>query len=614
MSQQSRFDVEGTQAKVIALSDAAPGKTSSRRREAIVFLGTVAIVLAVYLLPFGLTRRITGPKGISPIFAPDTYLYLTFSRLHHPAPRMVENVWYGVSVPRVEQAYAAFRGGPAMLGLVLRLSPSSAVAVPLWTAIWVSLCALAFWWFLRAFLSDSMFLSAWVALVALVNLARAPDLVAGILHPSQYAHFMDANLPWLRLLYPQVAVPLVLLYFGCFLQALRGQRRAWVAMAAVQAITVWIFPYATLWMAMTTAFAALLAWAYRCPVSLRVLAAYAAVCALLDAAILLSIGGLMRGGSSGATSVIMANPFLHLVTGKTFLTLVALTLAAGTLRFRDRRMQALVAGLGAANALLLIADAVLPVTLQVASHANYFVQTSTVILLALLAVHWWSSPAAGKLVHALAVVVIVGSVLAGARVAYGISAYSARFNTQQAALADALAQAHAGPGDLVVAPAEGVDEGACWVPFVTGARVLYCHNAEMIMTADQRNQLQRDRFATYLYLSGRDEDWIRQSLASRAAATAPTATILQITERLPVEEARDPAPLLQRIRTEMESRLGKIKAGDPGFRAWMKSYRRVLVVDYAEQPRFDTSRLREMFGDSSPRRLGAATLRIYGAN
>ncbi len=580
----------------------------------LLFLALIVVILAIYQLPPLLAYRAHG-VALPPLFAPDLSLYLNLSNLHPAGGGAFVNPWYGTSVPGGEVLYRKFGLSFAAFHLLWLASGKSWFAsLLLWNLAWTAAIALCGLWLVRVLAPRSEWLAAaGLALLMVVDLRFLPTIPGAWLHLPHVERFAGLSLPFIRSFFPQVSIPLFLLYATLLIGALAGRsHRPWMAMAVLQALAFALYPYSTLLMAGATAVAIVIgSVSERMRLRFPLIAAYALACALLDFAYLLVVGSPTAAGGASRTALIHLDPGLlfHLARGKTFLLVVALTIAAGLVRDRERpAVRAALVGLGATAAAMLVADAIVSPGLQVAHHTLYLVH----VVLALLLVGLADALSIGRdprLVRWASGAALVVFVVHGALSAYGTFAGTEALDRANAAQATALRRAGLTSRDLVLARAEMVDDFAAWAPLVSPARVLYCRNAEFVLAPDQQESAQLPRQAIYLYLTGRDAGWVDQVLSP--ATPVSEQDFLAPTQSRLLLEGPDRVQALADLRRRLDPLLAKGASADPEAAALFGSYDRVLVVDSATHPFFTPARLDRYLRLIQEVPAGDVMLRLY---
>ena len=261
------------------------------------------------------------------------------------------------------------------------------------------------------------------------------------------------------------------------------------------------------------------------------------------------------------------------------------------------------AGLGVSNLLLLLGDVFFSeTTLQVSHHAGYFVHLTAAILftfllaaafriLANLRPAWHFAPAGA----------LVLLVLNGALLAQGTYRSSLPANERQAELVRALQTDPPQASDLVITRSLVVDDDCAWVPLMTRSHVLYCRSAQVLLSPEQNEKIQRLRQAFYLNFTGKDVGWVEEALQNpKAEAELARLTFLgQVTT-----DVADRQEGIDSVRNQLLPILTKVQDGDPAIRSFFSQYRRILVIDDVAKPYFTESRLAHYLRVVTRRTLG----------
>ena len=575
-------------------------------------LAIVGVTLVIYLMPSALANR-TG-SSVPALFAPDLSLYLNLSRLAHAAPGIVVNPWYGVSVRSASLVYRKFGLSFAAFHLLwVAIAKSWWRSLLLWDALWTALIAVCAWRLLRRLgVAAGWSTSAALALLMLVDLHSLPAIPGAWLHLPSAERFTAFSLPFMRSFFPQVAIPFLLLYLENLLDLISGQAspRRWIWAALLQAITFAIYPYATLLMAGATAFAGLVAIATAAPrPGVLKLATFAAACGAMDLIYLLAVGFPTAGGA-GRTALLHFDPalFLHLAASKTLALTVILAIAAALLTRRHPEIRISFSGLGLTAAVMLVADAVVSPGLQVSHHALFLLQPVLALLLIGIAAELATRLPQRALpgIAAFATAIFIAH---GALSAYGNYLSMRGFNGRIAESAAVLQSSGLTSRDLVIAPAETVDDLAAWVPLLSPASVLFCRNAEFVLSPEQEATAQLPREAAYLYMTGRDRAWLAEALSTQTPVEqqnflAPTQSRLLL-------EGPHRAAALADLRRQLGPLLSPADAGDPAVSQLFAGYDRVLVLDAPDRPLFHQDRLARYLQPISDPHSGTIRFRWY---
>jgi hypothetical protein len=259
--------------------------------------------------------------------------------------------------------------------------------------------------------------------------------------------------------------------------------------------------------------------------------------------------------------------------------------------------------LGFTNLFLLSGDAFFSETaLQVSHHGGYFVQLTAAVLMVFLvsaAFRYLTAKNSAwrfALGSVTALLVLNGMLIA--RATYWASLPT---NQEVAELARFLQSDPPQANDLVIAHSLFVDDDCAWVPLISRSHVLFCRNAQVLLTPEQNQQIQRFRQALYLYFTGKDNLRVRKMLDDPKAETELTRlTFLgQVTTDMAERNKGTNA-----VRTELLPLLTRVEQNDPSMRSFFVQYRRVVVVDNIDKPNFAVSRLAEYLKIENQQTIG----------
>ncbi len=267
------------------------------------------LVLGIYSYPALRTTRVTSSRVLPPISAPDLSLYLNISGIKTTSDGRVIDPYYGVPVSTARMGYLKFRLAFILFEyLHILLHTNLWWTLFLWNLFWWGfLCALAVWFF-QQFLPDPspVVVLAGIAFLMFFNFGILQGELAAWAHLPSWRGFQSVELAYIRPFFPQIPVPLLLLYLGLQIRALQKKSGwLWAAMAATQFVAFMIFPYAMLMMAGITAvsFVGQLV-SRREPIPWLTLAAYALVCGLADLLFFFHGSRLSRTGAPGQYALI----------------------------------------------------------------------------------------------------------------------------------------------------------------------------------------------------------------------------------------------------------------------------------------------------------------------
>ena len=570
------------------------GPRSAGRRLA--QFAAAVLILIIYSYPALRAGADFGTAGLPPEFAPDLSLYLNLSSLKTASPGNVINPYYLVPVPANGTAYLKFR-----LGAVLFSGWNKLFAGHMWLAMflwnlfwWGLLCAMALSLFDRFLPIDAPEVGiVGLGLLMLVNIGMARLLLAAWVHLPSLSGFESSalQLPFMRAFNPQIPIPLLLGYLGLQMGALRkpGWYR-WVVMGVLQLLALSAFPYATLMMAGLTGVSVLWLLFSRGPRGAwPIPLAYGGACAIADGLFLMRGSLNIYAGHSSSIHV-QLRLLPHLIGG-IWLLLCLLTVATVVTKTLPAEIKWPLAGLGATNAVLMLGDAVVPSSVLLLSHhASYFAHTTAAILLTFLAsaalIRMHDRP--NKIRIAFGVVLRV-LVLNGIFLSRGAYRACLPINRRQAEVTRLLSLWKPAAGDLFVARSKEVDDACGWVTLIAKQPVLFCTDAEVMLTSQQNRDLHRFRQALYLYFSGKDSGYLRRVVAG----PNPTQALYQLgfwaeAISLSGEEQKEG---VRGIQADLLPLLEGVERNDPTASGFFHQFRRVIVIDDLREPTFVPARL-----------------------
>jgi hypothetical protein len=415
-----------------------------------------------------------------------------------------------------------------------------------------------------------------------------------------------SGLPYIRTFTPQIAVPLLVLYVGLQIRALQKRSTiTWGIMALVQFAAFAAFPYATLIMAGTTAVA--LFWdilAGQRARALRVALGFLLVCSLLDLAFALNRSGGFHSGFPDGTSPIKFQPFLiREIIGKFWVMTAILVLAiAVTRKLLPERKWPLV-GLGFSVLLFKLSDAVISERLfYISDHIGYFYNaTITILAMFLVSAHLPAAVRPLRVVQIAAIAVLVFCIAFGCLMAQANYKGNLPYNLEQADLSNWFARGQVSTNDLIITQFQTSRYDDCeWIPLLSDAQLLYCRNAQVILTPDQNRDVQRLREVLYLYFDGKDHQWLESS--TQFARTGLYGEL---------ESFRTPEELSARIvalRDEMRPIFDTVERQDPAITSFFRRFRRVWVIQNRHNQLFSNERLATYLKLDDPEVSGDLTI------
>jgi hypothetical protein len=582
----------------------------------------IIFVLLIYCYPSLRARSELQATTLPPMFSADLSLYLNLSDSPATTSSQFLNPYYLVRVPYNGSGYLQFNVAPTLFAkLRTVLGGRLWLSVFLWNVLWWSFLSTVTVWLLERFLpaASSALLLLGLMLMMVFNFGILKTVLTAWAHLPAMARFESVGLPYMRSFVPVIPIALLVAYLGLQMEVLRRRKTAliWVAMGTLQFVALASFPYATLMMAGITAVSA--TWQVTSSGKRRaglVIAAYGLLCAVADAT-------FVRRGTLGFysthTSLIQLQPAIlpHLIGGNWLILFIITSGIVFSKRLSPEVKWPLV-GLGATNLILMLGDAVVPATTILLSiHAGYFIQPSIAILLIFL-VSTALPRLQGEFPHpsfraptlfagAIALVAVNGLL-----VSLGTYRGYLAYNREEADLARTLS----GPtrparGDLVIARSHRVDDLCAWIFLLTRNQVLFCTDAEVMLTPQQNLDIHRFRQAIYLYLTGRDGESLRRMLADRNRLNlmyelgywAEAASLSPPEQEGGVRAIEhDLIPLVERV----EQR-------DVAVSNFFRQFPKIVVVDDPENPTFSQERLATYLKFEYGQLDGHLQLRTYTA-
>lgn len=583
-------------------------------RWALLQLASIALILGTYSFPALKTRAELGSAILPPIFAGDLSMYLNLANVKTPSRGQILNPYYLVPVPSNGTAYLKFRLGSSLFGVWDRmLGERMWLAMFTWNLFWWALlCVATIWLFERFLPSYSVTIGLMgLGLLMLVNTGMLKPLLAAWIHLPNLAGFQSLELPDMRAFSPQIPLPLLVVYLGLQMEALRKRSPyPWVGMAALQLLALACLPYTTLVMAGLT-FVSVLGQIFSTGLRKSWLPplTYGAACAIADAAF------LMRGSMNiyaSHVSLIHFQPGLvpHLAGG-TWLLLGLLTIAVAISKTIPPEVKLPLAGLGATTMVLMLGDAFVPSTvLLLSGHAGYFLHTTFTLLVTFLT----SAAVVGHRARApqirVAAGIAVGLIaLNGMLVSSGVYRSCLPMNRAQAELAQLLSSWHPAEGDLLLARTRSADDTLCgWGALLLDGHVLFCTDAMTMLTPSQNRTEQSFRHAVYLYLSGKDSHYLQRIVDD--PDPQPMYQLGYWAEAISLSrEEQDEGR--KAIRADLLPVLEQVESQDVAVRTFFHQFRRVVVIDKLQNPTFSSARLALFLKPVSELHLDYLTLHSY---
>jgi hypothetical protein len=557
----------------------------------------VVFILLVYCYPSLKTRSEVGASPLPSIFAPDLTLYLNLAAVKSVGGGQVLNPYYMVPVPANGTAYLKIRLPPALFSAWTRLLGGRTwLSMFFWNLFWWGLlCVITLRLFGRFLPAHSWWIEvAGLGLLMLFNIGMLKPVLAAWLHLPSLSGFESLALPFMRAFTPQVPIPLLLAYLALQMTALRdGCGYPWIGMGVLQLLALFTFPYATLEMAGLTCASVL--WQLLSPRTKRawrIPLAYTAACAIADIVFLKH--GSTNIYASHSSLIHLQPQLLPQLVGGAWLMLCLLTVITVFAKTIPAEVKWPLVGLGASTLLMMLGDSVVPTTvLLLSSHANYFMHTASAIiftfLLAAALTRMDRQSLNSTWVRSAFAVVLAVLGLTGILLSAGTYRTSLPANRDQVEIAGLLRSFKPADGDLFIARSVSVDDACGWVTLLSKRNVLFCTDAETMLTPEQNHDVQRFRQALYLYLSG------KSSLDLQRELTGPNRSGLMYQLGFWAEAislSRDEQNEgVKTIQTDLLPRLQEVESHGIWVTQFFRQFKRIIVVDDLQHLAFVPERI-----------------------
>ena len=567
---------------------------ASRGRAAACCLVAIVLVLAVYSYPSLRAGAELGSTVLPPIFSPDLSLYLNLAAIKTIGGNQVLNPYYHVPLPSNATGFLTFGFAAKLFSHFNRLlGDHTWFALFIWNLLcWTLLCVVTLWVFQRFLpVTPPALLVAGLGLMMLFNFGVLKTLLIAWLHLPSLSGFQSIDLPFMRCFIPLIPSTCILAYLGLQMEALRRRNLIlWIALGALQLLALAIFPYATLMMAGITAVSVMwqtFAGFQRREIYVPLL--YGIGCAVLDAAFLLR-GSLDLYGKHSSIFHFQPNLLPHLVGGG-WLLLVILTIATACTKALPPTVKGALVGLAATDAALMLGDAVIsPTKILLSHHSAYFLHTTVATLVTFLAASVLASRQpkfrlADVTLWGVAVIVLLNGLLLTA------ATYRAYLpsNREIVELSRLQPTWNLKDGDLVIARAENGDDLCGWTVLLSQPPVLFCTDAQMMLTPQQDREIHRFRQALYLYLSGKDSVSIERALSGPESSSLMYR--LGYWAEASTASSEDRMEGVRAIRADLIPLLEQVERHDLAVNRFFQQFRRIIVIDSIRHHTFDDQRL-----------------------
>jgi hypothetical protein len=522
-------------------------------------------------------------------FGGDLHLYLNLINVKNLENGIIRNPWYHTEVPRGEIAFYRFPLALEAFRCLKDLTGNN-VAVVLWTALWVGLaCLSVVWLFWRVLQVRKVFLIGAVLVVFhLWNLSDLKKIMDAWLY---FPSFNGLYLPYMRTFFPLSVIAPIVAYIGLQIRALKTESWInWTLLVLIQFAALAAFPYATLLMALISGFTLImLALEGKAQHGWKWMVGFGVICTLMDGVYLYA---MKPKASYLREQSIMNVDFSRLsyLLGGTIGLIVILSLVILFLRdqgFTEAKVTFVALGIGCS--VLLAGDIFIDPRLQVSLHGNYFSHMTLALLGGYLSIRCsdalaWRYPVSRwALGGFIAVVLFHGLMVSNAT-------YNRfkEYNRLQEELAKIIGSLNLCDRDLVICPAEaGTDVGA-WLSLIAEAQVMFSFKSDYFLAEKDVEEIHRYRQALYFFMRGRGSEWLEDVI--RNGSTRQKEDLLRIIERTDVRRPHF-LELLLKIKETLVRSMDRIAQKDPKTIWFFRKFRRVLVIDFIDNPLFKKNRL-----------------------
>src|SRR6185437_13307273 len=167
------------------------------------------------------------------------YAYLNLSHVFTVSGFPDRDPWYGVAI-QPKFGHSTFRAAFVLFGAARSVLGGDVATSVVWSLCWSLLIAGSLWLLLRELFEEasSLFLFAGTSMIVFFSLSTLKINVVDWLHLMSGSVRGDLPLPFIRMFFPQIAIPLLAVYFFFCKQAWdHGRARDFVALLLIQIAT-----------------------------------------------------------------------------------------------------------------------------------------------------------------------------------------------------------------------------------------------------------------------------------------------------------------------------------------------------------------------------------------
>ena len=539
---------------------------------------------AIYIFPLLLTLFKIPFSPLPPDFSSDIYMYLNYTLLYVDANGLTQNPWYHVQVPASQLIYLKF-GLLNLFSMLNNIIGNLTATLILWNWIWAAVTFVcAYLLFKEIAVKKNIYLIIFgISLLFFFQVSDIPNYLKGFLNLNFSPYIL---LPLQRAFFPQIAIPLLLLYLYFLIKAFESDKSIhWAALFIVQYISFINFPYNTVVMGATTFFIILSAIFSKKVIPWKHLIIFSIAVGIADLAFLTS--GSSAGGAAHRSIFDIDFSRISEIIGGTNTVLLMLCLAAIALPNDRKYVKFTMASVGISVILLQLSDLVFNPSLQLTHHFAYFVnQIIAVLVFYITAVSVKFISDHEKTYNALLAAGTILLVGIGVFVTYAQATAALPYNRENYLLYSSVERLHPTKNDLIIAPSLGVNDTATWLPLIFKSEVLFSRNSEFLLpNTEEGNDIYWKREAIYLYLQGIDAKKLHEILFSAESNPAQIKRIIQVGQRFDLHTDKR-EKMLQRVYGKLSLYLEDFEKDPQILKRFFTKYRKIIVIDRYEKPLF----------------------------
>jgi|GEM_PF-6681689 len=553
------------------------------------FIGiSVLLMVGIYILPFLLSYSYVKMGPLPLDFSSDVYLYLNYTLLHPSNDGFVMNPWYHVLVPAEQLTYLKYGLLNLFSALNAMLSHNLALTLVVWNAVWSLITFLtAFLLFKRISGADNIWaLIFGVSLLFFFQISALPTYLHGWAHFPGVDFFSSALLPLQRTFFPQLAIPLLLLYLYFLIDAFEtGKIYQWPILFIVQFIAFINFPYNTVLMGMTTLLYIIFLFFAKKRLPWRAIVIFGIAVIAADLFYLLH-GSVSSNDTERHTSIIEFNiSVIKEILGGTTMALLILSFLTLLIQAKNRYIKFALSSLGFGLFLLLFCDVFIKSKAQLTHHFFYFINPVISILLFYTLVK--TSVYIKKYRQVLFAIGTFFLVSTGVLITYAQTQKSLSDNIRNSFIIESLKKIDPTKNDLIIAPANNVNDVATWIPLIAPSEVLFSRNSEYLLpNSEKGHEIYWKREAIYLYLKGVDSKKLHQILFETHNDNA-IKKIIMVGQRFDLD-SEERNIILEDVFRKISYWLNIFEEHPQTLKDFFSKYDRIIVIEKPTGPKFSS--------------------------